>query len=48
MNMKSGTYKVEVNPNNEYWYDANGNKIHYKTSNGFEEWYDSDGNLIFK
>ncbi len=29
-------------------YDANGNCIHSKNSNGFEEWYDSDGNVIDK
>ena len=29
----------------EEWYenDANGNKIHYKTSDGYEIWYEYDG-----
>ena len=29
-------------------YDENGNLIHYKNSNGFEEWYeyDENGNII--
>ena len=28
----------------ERWYDSNGNKIHYKDSNGYEAWYEYDSN----
>jgi len=33
-------HKVEVHDNGtEQRYDENGNIIHYKNSNGYEEWY---------
>jgi YD repeat-containing protein len=46
--MKNGAYKVVIKNNNEYWYDSNGNMIHYKHSNGYEWWkeFDSNGKVI--
>jgi antibiotic biosynthesis monooxygenase (ABM) superfamily enzyme len=32
------------NTNPIYEYDANGNLIHFRNSNGFEEWYEYDDN----
>lgn len=48
MNIKNGTYKVVIENDNEYWFDTNGNMIHYKSSNGEEYWYDSNRNEITK
>ena len=46
VNGKTLSKWVEVLSISEY--DNNGNLIHYKNSNGYEEWgeYDSNGNLI--
>ncbi len=42
------TNRIETDKYGSSTYDANGNEIHRKDSDGFEEWYDADGNEITK
>ena len=49
MHIKAGEYKVIIDNNgNQSTYDANGNLIHYKDTNGYGFWYafDVNGNQI--
>ena len=42
--MEDNKMKEEIINKPSIIYDENGNMIHYKNSNGFEEWWDYDEN----